>query len=241
MKLGKMVYKAVITSALAVLLVAGGYVGWRLVRSDVEARVYLERLTTLAQDYRSLQKQYNTAVRRTAVTELVVHENEVWVRVRTAAGTVGLMQTPYRADGEVFVDYVVRDGRLWIRRVYDQSTAPEDGFVVDDDLGAVEWDDERMHVGKTVYRSLSDGRWVVEVSGNGALGLTRIGDAPAGGPRALEDDRSTELVRAPVISEFDEWLESIDADTRAVSFEDVVRAFVGGERTVRRDDERTGG
>jgi len=35
--------------------------------------------------------------------------------------------TACRPDREVYADYVVLDGRLWIRRVFDAATAPEAG------------------------------------------------------------------------------------------------------------------
>jgi hypothetical protein len=223
-----LVLRCVVAGGVGFLCLLSVWVGWKLVRADVEARVYRDRLAELASDYRALRDDYNAAVRKTAVTELVVHEGELWVRVRNAAGTVSLMKTPVDAEKEVFADFIVADGRLWVRRVYDQSTPPERGFVVDDELGAVEWDagDPTM-VGKTVYRPLGEGRWVVRVTGNGALGLDRIGDVPAAGVESLRDEASPELARGVELRDFDEWMNEIASDTETINGGDVVRALFG--------------
>ena len=76
------------------------------------------------------------------------------------------------------MDYVVLDGRIWIRRIFDAKTAPDKALLIDPALANVEWKDKPgVAVGKAVYRSLSDGRWVVTVSGDGSLGLSKV-DGP---------------------------------------------------------------
>ena len=110
----------------AALLVSGmaGVFGYRYLRADVEAEVYRDRLRALAEEYESLRGTYNEAVRRTAVTELLVHDGRLRVRVRSVAGVLREIETPFDPRQEVYVDYVVMDGRLWIRRVFDAWTPP---------------------------------------------------------------------------------------------------------------------
>src|SRR5690606_19499101 len=115
------------TSLLVLLTVAGAMVGYRLVESKITADIYRDRLVTLSEDYETLRRTYNEAVRRTAVTELLVEGDTVCVVIRTAAGVLRKIATPYSPDSEVYVDYVVVDGRLWIRRVFDAHTPPEQG------------------------------------------------------------------------------------------------------------------
>jgi hypothetical protein len=221
------IFKSVVSAGVGLGVLFGGWVGWRLVSADVQARVYRQRLAQIAGEYRTLQRDYNEAVRRTAVTELVSHEGELWVRVRSAAGDIALMKTPFDPSKEVFADFIVIDGRIWIRRVYDQATTPQDGFVVDDFIEPVLWDDPAVREGKVVYRPLSEGRWLVEVTGSGSLGLVRIGDVPAGGPEELRADVEPELARGVPVSDFEEWLAEVDADTRSIGFGDLIDALLG--------------
>lgn len=150
--------------------------GYHLVRANLTETVYRERLEDVASRYESLRGQYNSAVRRTAVTELVVKDNELTVRIRNAAGVIRDIPTDYDPRNEIYVDYAIVDGRLWIRRVFDALTPPSRGLVIDPELAGIEWDDERATFGKAVYRSLGEGRWVVSASGDGSLGLRHAGD-----------------------------------------------------------------
>ena len=157
----------------------GGIGAYRLVEARVAADVYRLRLAELADDYDRLREQYEEAVRRTAVTELVVQDGELAVSIRTVAGELRTIPTPYDPQNEIYVDYVVVDGRLWIRRVFDAATAPDDALVIDPELRSVDWDAEGAVHGKAAYRSLGEGRWIVTVTGNGSLALARadVGEA----------------------------------------------------------------
>jgi hypothetical protein len=194
-------------------------------RADVVASIYKQRLGELAGEYESLRSQYNEAVRRTAVTELVVNEGTLCVRVRTVAGVVETFETPFDPRGEIYCDYVVRDGRVFIRRVFDDRTPPSAGVVIDPKLAEIDWSTMAPHdeqaVGKAVYRSLSDGRWVVTVTGDGALGLRRIGDADG----ALADDLGLE--HAPPIRRFEEIEARVRAEAESIGWREVWRALVG--------------
>jgi len=134
-------------------------------------------LDTLGQRYDDLAERYDDAVRRTAVTELVVEEDgSLAVVIRDAAGELKRIETPFDPSAEIYVDYAVLDGRLWIRRVFDSYTPPGSAVVIDPVIGTIDWDQRPTGLGKAVYRSLTPGRWVITVTGNGSLGLARAAD-----------------------------------------------------------------
>ncbi|MCA9310408.1 MAG: hypothetical protein KDA21_04330 [Phycisphaerales bacterium] len=196
--------------ACAALAVTFGY---RLLRAEVVSDIYRARLDTMAADYAALEDAYNRVVRRTAVTELVVEEGRLDVRVRNAAGEVSRHRTPYDPSGEIYVDYVVIDGRLWIRRIFDASTPPARGYLIDPALACIDWSAEGAAHGKAIYRSLEPGRWVISVSGNGALGLV-----PAEG-------EADDLVAAPEVRDYAELERRLKADADAVGLADVWNAL----------------
>lgn len=182
-----------VVPSLAVLAAAGvtGMFGLELIRARAEREVYRDRLQSLSTDYKVLSDRYNDAVRRTAVTELVVKEGALSVAVRTARGEVERIDTPYDPKGEIYVDFALIDGRVWIRRVFDAQTPPMFATVVDPSIAEIDWDEGGARYGKAVYRSLSEGRWVVTVSGSGAIELARASDqqtpiALAAPPRVME-------------------------------------------------------
>jgi len=177
---------------LIVILGFAGLAGYRLVQMGVEAQVYRERLAAVASDYEELRGRFNEAVRRTAVTELVVDHGALSVVIRNAAGEVQRFETPYDPTREIYVDYVVLDGRLWIRRVFDGVTPPERGMLIDPGLAEIDWSADPEGHGKAAYRSLGEGRWVVSVTGDGSLGLARV-----------EGDARPELVSPPPVRDYD--------------------------------------
>ncbi len=188
--------------AWAVLAALGVFLGYRVMRAQVAEGVYRERLATIAQDYESLRGRYNDAVTRTAVTELIVKDHVLSVRVRTAEGVIADIPTPFDPRGEVYVDYVLIDQRLWIRRVFDARTPPERGVLIDPRLADVNWGDAAVGHGKAVYRALGEGRWIIAVSGDGALTIARARDdrpsAPAFAPLVREHSALPEEARARV-------------------------------------------
>lgn len=209
--------RTVMTGAVALLAGVAGLVSFRFFRADIAAEVYRQRLDELAADYAALQGNYNDAVRRTAVTELIVQGRTLRVRVRTIAGPVREIETPFDPNGEVYVDYVVLDGRLWIRRVFDARTPPDRALVIDPEVDAVNWDDPNAAHGKAVYRRLGEGRWVVSVSGDGSLGLAR---APAG-----DEPR---LAAAPEIKDYSQAAKDADRRVNSIGLGEVLRRLFGG-------------
>lgn len=225
--------RILVVAAAGLLLAAAAMAGWKLVRADVESRVYRDRLERLSEEHRTLTDRYNDAVRRTAVTELLVDDGKLWVLVRTAAGPLALFETSFDPAREVFVDFIVRGGRLLARRVYDDTTAPRDAFVLDDRFTGYTTADEPETappvIGKAVYRSLSEGRWLVEVTGNGALELRRVGDVPPGGAEALraEAEANRRLVHAPPVASYAQWEREARAEAADIGAGDVWRALFG--------------
>lgn len=206
----------IVSVALTSTLVAGGgYVGYQAVRADIEATTYRERLAQMVDEYEDLRAEFNTAVRKTAVTELLVEGEDLAIVVRRPDGTLERVDTELDPRGEVYVDYVVIGGRLLIRRVFDSWTAPADGVVLEPGLVEVDWEDPRAEHGKAVYRALADGRWIVSVTGSGALGLVRLGDVDTTAP--------SDLVHAPEVADFSELVEETDVELEEVGVGDVWR------------------
>jgi hypothetical protein len=201
---------------LSAAIAISALLGFRVVHAQVAADIYRDRLEALAGDYETLRQTYNRAVQRTAVTELLVQDNRLSVVVRTLAGETRQIQTPFDPTGEIYVDYVVLDGRLWIRRVFDDNTPPRRAVVIDPDL-SVDWDAPTAQVGKAVYRSLSEGRWVVSVTGDGSLGLAR----------AAPEDR-IHLAPAPEIHDYEQILDEAKARADRIALSEVWRRFVTG-------------
>ncbi len=214
----------------AFLAVAGtaAFFGYRYVRADVASKIYEQRLEDLALDYQQLVDVYNDAVRRSAVTELVVKGSDLSVRVRTIEGQTRLIPTAFDPKGEIYVDFVVIDGRLWIRRIFDAKTPPGDGLVIDPAIASVEWnadgtpkpgaDAARASVGKAVYRALSDGTWVVTVSGDGSLGLSK-----------LEPGSEARLVARPAIKDYEQIRAEATERVSRLSAADVWREMTSSD------------
>ncbi len=201
---------------ILILIGVGGTLGYRLLGSSLEAEVYRTRLQDLENDHRRLREQYNEAIRKTAVTELQVHEGRLDIVIRTADGQIERTETPFDPQNEIYVDYVVVDGRLWIRRVFDSQTPPRRGLLIDPNFVDVSWDAENAHHGKAVYRALEEGRWVVTVTGGGALGLAR-----------QPDGVGTELVSPPALREYQKVSEEVDEALRDIGVAEVLQVLAG--------------
>lgn len=199
----------------AVVLI--GTVGLRFARADAAAQVYQDRLRDLSGEYETLRSQYNSAVRQTAVTELVVKERRVTVHVRTIEGTSETIETACDANKEIYVDFALIDGRLWIRRVFDADTAPSNATIINPKLVDVDWESEGALVGQAVYRMLGEGRWVVRAAGDGALGLARV-----------DDDAVINLSSPPEIGSFEEVQSAVDEEIEKVGWREVLSAVIGG-------------
>ncbi len=153
--------------------------GYQWAKASVAQDIYRDRLVGLQADYQQLAKQYNQAVTPRPVTELLVEDQKVCVLVRKGDGELVRVPTPFNGwENDVYVDYVLADGRLLIRRVFEIKNGQDTSkpVQVDADLVDVKWGDA-VPFGKAIYRSkMADGRWVVSVTGDGSLTLKRIGD-----------------------------------------------------------------
>ncbi len=207
-----------------------GLAGLRLARADAAEQVYRARLESLAADYEGLRASYNRAVRRTAVTELVVKDGQVTALVRSAHGPIAEIPTGADPSKEVYVDFALLDGRVWIRRVFDASTRPEDATVIDPRLAAIDWMGKEpldpqgstparaTAIGQAVYRTLGEGRWVVRVSGDGALGLERV-----------SEDAVISLEEAPAVWSFDEVQSEVRDKVGRVGWREALGAVIGAD------------
>jgi len=206
--------KHVVAVLLVGILGLTGFAGYRLLRSDITAAVYRSRLEEVARDYELLRESYNEAISRTAVTELRVEQGVLSVAVRNALGDVRIIDTPYDPSREIYVDYAILDGRLWIRRVFDAKTPPEEGLLIDPDLADVDWSADPDGYGKAAYRSLSEGRWVVTATGDGSLGLgrRRSGDA-------------AKLAPPPPVRTYEPLERVVDEQLGAIEPSEVLRAL----------------
>lgn len=205
-------------AVVLVILLALMLVGYRFLRIYSEVSILTRRVQELQAEHSRLTALYNEAVRRTAVTELQVDNGRLSVVIRTADGREKVIPTPFDPAGEIYVDYVVRDGRLWIRRLFDARTPPLQGLLVDAALEDVNWEDAAFTYGKAVYRSLGPGRWIITVTGDGSLGLAR---------RAAKDQRP--LATAPAVRDYPEIKPQVRRDASRVSFADFLRSLVGGD------------
>ncbi len=204
--------------ASVVFILVAGFVGYRLLEANLKADIYRDRLIALESDFDQLRDTYNKAVRRTAVTELVVDEGKLCVSIRNTEGEVKSIPTPFDPSGEIYVDYVVLDGRLWMRRVFDAKTPPSQGVVIDPKLAEVDWESQGATHGKAVYRQLSEGRWVVSVTGDGSLGLARsMGNDPV------------DLSSSPDVRDYEPITEQAQTEVDRIGISDVMKRLVGAE------------
>ncbi len=203
----------IVTTSITITIAGGAaLLGYQFLRAGAAAEIYRTRLTQLADDYEGLRTTYNQAVQRTAVTELAVHDGQLAVHVVTETGLARRIETPYDPAGEIYVDYIVRDGRLWIRRVFDANTPPSQGVVIDPRLEAVAWGqgDAKAEVGKAVYRALGEGRWVISVTGSGSLGLVKVAD-----------DAEIDLAQSPDVADYATVTVEADRDVESIGMAEV--------------------
>ena len=193
-----------------------GFVGLRFAKADAANMVYQDRLRDLSTNYESLRSQYNQAVRQTAITELIVKDRKVTVQVRTIEGAQETIETACDADKEIYVDFALIEGRLWIRRVFDADTPPSRATVINPKLVKVDWDSEGALVGQAIYRQLGEGRWVVKAGGDGALALTQV-----------PEDQIVNLSPPPTIKAFEEVQSQVDEELDKITWRDVFAAVVG--------------
>ncbi len=211
-----MIQGTVTATAIVAAIGVVGLVGLRFAKADAANQVYQSRLQDLSGEYQLLANQYNQAVRKTAITELVVKDRAVTVQVRTIEGTQEIIETTCNADKEIYVDFALIEGRLWIRRVFDSDTPPSQATIINPKLANIDWDAQGALVGQAVYRQLDEGRWVVNAAGDGALALTKI-----------PDDQIVSLSPPPTIQAFDEIQVEVDQELNKITWRDVFASVIG--------------
>jgi hypothetical protein len=187
--------------------------GYQWAKASVAQDIYRDRLAGLQADYQQLAEQYNQAITPRPVTELLVENQKICVLVRKGDGELVRVPTPFNGwENDVYVDYVLADGRLLIRRVFEIKNGQDTSkpVQVDADLVDVQWGDA-VPFGKAIYRSkMADGRWVVSVTGDGSLTLKRVGN-----------DEPVELATQPKIEKFDPVDERADEAVERIGVGDV--------------------
>jgi hypothetical protein len=184
------------------------------VREEVTSRIYRDKLDQLAADYAALTNHYNDAVRRSAITELEVTEDSLNVLIRTADGQIRRIRTPYDPSREIYVDFLVGNGRIWIRRVFDDKTPPSEATLIDPVWDKVDWERPDLSYGKAIYRSLKPGLWSIQVSGSGSLSLEPV-------PYSLVE----RLKSAPEVRSYEEIKIALEEEMKRITFKDFVDVF----------------
>ena len=184
--------------------------GFFWLREEVTSSIYRNKLEAMAEEYAALADRYNQAVRESAITELEVTGDTVTVLIRTDDGAIRRIPTPFDPSREIYVDYLVGNGRIWIRRLFDQSTPPEKAMVIDPLWNVVDWRAGGLSYGKAIYRSLEPGIWSIVVSGNGSLNLERVAES-----------RQDQLQASPAIRSYEEIKLSLDREVQAIGVKDI--------------------
>lgn len=206
----KRVFLPLSIAGLSVVTIAG----YQWAKASVAQEIYRDRLTSLQADYQALSEQYNQAITPRPVTELLVEDGKVCVVVRKGDGELIRVPTTFNAwEDELFVDYALVDGRLLIRRVFDEHTAARSDktVVIDPELVEVDWTNPTIPFGKAIYRSkMADGRWIISVTGDGSLGLKQI-----------SENTEVTLAAQPEVKKFEPVDERADEAVERISVGDV--------------------
>ena len=211
-KLTALLFAAI--TLLALLVVSA--VGFAFIKQQAVTNIYRDRLHQLSAEYEDLRGQYNDAVRKAAVTELVVEQGTLSVHLVDVHGRNRVLTTDVDPELPVYVDYLVQHDRLWVRSVYDASRSPQDAMILDEAYRDIDWEDPATRYGLVAYRKLTEGRWVVTATQNGALALVPAGDTPV------------ELVPPPPMLDFKTVDQEVAADLDRLSIGDVLNQYFGG-------------
>ena len=248
--------KAVLMILLFGALLAGVlWLGYTLYRTRIEAAYYKEGVKTSIARYQSvldhynlvakrfmkLRDNYNRVLSRTAITELKVQGKKCFVVLRNSEGVIAEVETPVDLSKEVFVDYVVFDNKLFIRRVFDSSTAPDSAHDLFADGairsalpgGAVNWDVKRFKFGKSIYRRLDEGVWMITVTGGGALAIERKEKVPhLGFIDPVKGVPLQRFAREDFVTRQKEMDRQIERYRKQLSFVDVIRHVISQPKQV---------
>ncbi|HUS91660.1 MAG TPA: hypothetical protein VM695_07395 [Phycisphaerae bacterium] len=214
--------KAVRLAAVLSLVGVGGVALYSHSKGRIVADIYRQRLRELSDQYKELRGLYSEVVKKTAVTELVLAGGRLSVVIRTAEGVLRAIPTDLDPSKEVHVEYIARDGRLWIRRVYTMTDPDERGradanvVAINPALNDLPWSEDADLQGLSVFRKqLSEGRWVVTTTGNAALALTK-----------LEPGQASDLASPPSVRDYPELEREIQDEVERLTFVQVVDRLI---------------
>lgn len=213
--------KRVVLPLSVITLCMATFAGYQWAKASVAQEIYRDRLTSLQADYQQLAQQYNQAVTPRPVTELLIEDGKVCVIVRKGDGELVRVPTPFNAkENQVYVDYIVADSRLLIRRVFEfhkvNAVPPDKVIYVDPDLLEIQWDPEKIPYGKALSSSnMADGRYVISVTGDGSLGLKKV-----------SEDTTITLTSRPKVKEYEPVDERADEAVDRIGVGDVWRHLV---------------
>ncbi len=207
--------------AIGALAVAATTALFQLTKNQIAADIWRDRTRQLVDENQQLADRYNRAVRYSAVTELLVSEDSIEVVLRTPEGVLKTIPTDFDPSNEIHIDLILRNGRAWFRQVLEEPRRDGKGpLFIDPRLTEIDWTDPEVLQGQRVYHGgLTPGRWVVSVSGHGAMRLTRVDD----------EDASYELVHAPEVHDFAEIERDASNKLNEVSHRDVLSRIFGIE------------
>ena len=135
-----------------------------------------------------------------------------WILLDALASCISYAQRELGVIFSLVCSHAVPMHRL--RRVFDQDTPPGKGVLINPDHLKVDWADSPQTHGKAVYRSLSEGRWLITVTGDGSLGL-----AKATGP-------TPPLAEAPPIRGYEPLTDPLPDQTQPLGAADVVERLI---------------
>ncbi len=215
------------------LLAAIAFAGYYLIKSHVEADIYREKFEKVSADYEKMRTTYNEAVKKTAVTELLVNEDgSVCVVFVTLDGQEKILPTQFKMGNELFVDYVTIDDRTYFRRVFDQKTTPENALYIDPKLQEVEWksageepnalphpNHSQVTDGVISYVKLSNpGRWEVTITGDGKPDIRKKD----------KNEPPSALVPSVQVRDYSQIEKEVKDQIEGISFSDVMSRLFGG-------------
>ncbi|OGD12225.1 MAG: hypothetical protein A2Y86_06955 [Candidatus Aminicenantes bacterium RBG_13_62_12] len=145
----------------------------------------VDEYNVAAEKFNQLKARYNEVLARTIITELKVADKRCSVVLSNSEGVIAELPVELNINKEVFVDYILFGNRLFIRRVFDSGTAPEQANDIFREQKvrefmpqAIDWADPRFRYGKSIYRKLEEGSWMITVTGGGALDIDRKENIP---------------------------------------------------------------
>lgn len=139
---------------------------------DMKAE-YEQKLKTVITQYNRLLDTFNTVVDKTIITEIKVEDGNVFAIIRNYHRLRKKIPLKVSLKYPVYVDYIIKDNSIILRRVFDAVTPPSKAHNIVSNLD-VNWDDKSFKYGKAIYKKFSTNKnaiYQITVTGNGSLGI----------------------------------------------------------------------